>query len=900
MADPRTAQADALLGELQRERQRAALKVFLGAAPGVGKTYAMLSAARELARRGVDVVVGVVETHGRAETAALLDGLEVLPRRRIEYRERTLDALDLDALLARRPAVALVDELAHSNAPGSRHPFRYQDVAELLDAGIDVYTTVNIQHLESLNDVVERLTGVRVRETVPDAFLDRARDIVLVDLPPRELVERLQQGKVYAPELAGSALQRFFTPSNLTALRELAVQQVADRVDADLRESLTASGQSIVPIRRRLLVAIDGSGNSEYLVRVSRKLAERRNAPWTVAFVDTGDVDAGRRQAVEAVFALARRLGAETEWLRGADVADTLLDFATHQAVSGLVLGRTRERPFARMFNRTLTQRVLQHGAHLELTIMATPEARKRSRRSAGRWTRWRWSDVATALAGVAAALGVAAVAEHALDLTDLSPIFLITVLLVAVRTRGSIALLTAVSCFLGWNFFFTAPRYTLHVVAQRDIVNLAVFLGAALLAGRLASRLRRQVLQLREANASIQALQGLGRALAAAADEATVTSVAERALARAADAEVRILAVDGGTLRIDAHAGTPPLAVVDRAAADWSATHGQPAGRGTDTLHSSEWRFIPLRSKTRTLGVVGLRPRDGRDFGTARAALLDAMAADTAEALARVQLNVALEAARVQSETETLRAALLSSVSHDLRSPLASIVGAAESLTAYGEGMSSEDRASLQQSILGEGQRLDRYIQNLLDMTRLGHGELKIERDWIAPAELVGAAAARLRKAFPRVPLALEVGADLPLVSAHPALLEQALFNILENAARFSPEGEAVRVEAGPSPDGQHLRLRVIDRGPGIPEDERQRIFDPFYSVARGDRGKGGTGLGLSICQGMVGAHGGRVRALPGEDGTGTIIEVELPLPGRPAPDAGNVPPPAAPSGHE
>ena len=879
MPAARSAQADALLEGLQRDRQRASLKVFLGAAPGVGKTYAMLSAAKDLKRRGLDVVAGVVETHGRSETAALLDGLEVLPRRRVEYRDRVIEEFDLDALLARRPKVALIDELAHSNAPGSRHPFRYQDVSELLDAGIDVYTTVNIQHLESLNDVVERLTGVRVRETVPDAFLDRARDIVLVDLPPRELVERLQQGKVYAPELAGSALQRFFTPSNLTALRELAVQQVADRVDADLRESLTASGQQVVPIRRRLLVAVDGSENSEYHVRVSRKLAERRGAPWTVAFIDTGDVSSERRQAVESVFALARRLGAETEWLRGADVADTLLDFATQQAVSGLVVGRTRERPFARMINQTLTQRLLQHGAHLELTIMATPEARKRARRSAGRWSHWRWSDLAVALAGVGSALALAAMAERWLDLTDLSPIFLIAVLLVAVRTRGSVAVITAVLCFLGWNFFFTEPCYTLNVVAQRDVVNLVVFLGSALLAGRLASRLRQQVINLREANASVQALQGLGRDLATAADEAQVRTFGERAIARAASAEVLVLAVEGGSVRMDA-SPSGGFAVVDRAAADWAAANGQAAGHGTDTLQASAWRFIPVRAKSRTLGVVALKPVASREHSTAQEALIEAMVTDLADALARVQLNAALETARVQSETETLRAALLSSVSHDLRSPLASIVGSAESLIAYGDQMPPQDRRSLESSILGEGQRLDRYIQNLLDMTRLGHGELKIERDWIAPAELVGAATARLRKAFPSTPMELDVSADLPLVSAHPALLEQAIFNILENAARFSPTGEPVRVEARLDEDARALHLRVIDRGPGIPEDERQRIFDPFYSVARGDRGKGGTGLGLSICQGMVGAHGGRVTALPGPDGVGTVIDVALPLP--------------------
>lgn len=887
MADARSAQADALLEGLQRERQRAALKVFLGAAPGVGKTFAMLSAARELKRRGVDVVVGVVETHGRAETAALLDGLELLPRRRVEYRERQLEELDLDALLTRRPQVALIDELAHSNAPGSRHPFRYQDVAELLDAGIDVYTTVNIQHLESLNDVIERLTGVRVRETVPDAFLDRALDIVLVDLPPRELIERLQQGKVYLPELARTALTRFFTPSNLTALRELAVQQIADRIDADLRERLTASGQQLVPLRRRLMVAIDGSENSEYLVRASRKLAERRSAPWLVVFVDTGGIPEERRRAVESVFELARRLGAETEWLRGHQVARTLLDAAAQHAVATVVLGRTRERPIARMFNATLTQRLLQHGAHLELTILATPVARRRARGAQGAQARALapppWADAAVAAAGVVAALGLAWLAEATLQLSDLSPIFLLAVLVVAVRTRGRVALWTAVACFVGWNFFFTEPRYTFHVLAQRDLVNLFVFLAAALVTGRLASALRRQVLNLRQSNSTVQTLRSLSRALAAAADADAVRGVALRALARAAEADVTLWLRRGDSL---AGLADSTLSVGERAAADWCAQHGLPAGRGTDTLQATAWWFLPLKAGERTLAVAGFRAEGRAPWSEGERALLGMMVEDIAEALARTQLAEALEATRVQAETENLRAALLSSVSHDLRSPLASIVGSAESLMAWGDAMQPEDRRALEQSILAEGQRLDRYIQNLLDMTRLGHGELRIERDWIAPTELLGAAVRRLARAFPAQPVLLSVPADLPLLYVHPALVEQAFFNILENAARFSPPGQPVEVSAQRLDEGETgwLQVDLDDRGPGIPEAERQRVFDPFYSVSRGDRARQGTGLGLSICQGMIGAHGGSVAALPGPAGAGTRIRVRLPLPAEPS----------------
>lgn len=888
MPDQRSAQADALLDGIARERRGATLKIFLGAAPGVGKTYAMLSAARDLKRRGIDVVVGVVETHGRAETAALTEGLEVLARQRVEYREREIEEMDLDALLARRPKVALVDELAHSNAPGSRHPYRYQDVLELLDAGIDVYTTVNIQHLESLNDVVERLTQVRVRETVPDAVFDRARDIVLVDLPPRELIERLQQGKVYVPDLASSALQRFFNPSNLTALRELAIQQIADRVDADLRETLTARGQQLVPIRRRLLVAVDGSANGEYLVRAARKLAERRNTPWSVAFVDTGNVDPERRNAVEAVFALARRLGAETDWLRGADVADSLLDHATQQAVSGIVIGRTRERPFARMFNRTLTQRLLQHGAHLELTILATPQARRDARRRRTP-TLWQWNDLTIAAIGVLVALLLSFLGEWMFGLLDLSPIFLLAVLLVAVRTRGSIALLTALLSFIGWNFFFTEPRFSLTIWAERDVANLLLFLVVALISGRLASRLRRQVLNLRTANASIQALQSLGRELTAAADADSVFEIAVRALARTGGCEVLLLQRDAsGALRPAAGNGVL-LGATEQAAADWTGAHGKPAGRGTDTLEAAAWRFLPLKSNEAVLAVVGLRMPEGSRFNAEQDALLRRMLDDVADALARTRLNDALETVRVQSETEGLRTALLSSVSHDLRSPLSAIVGAAESLLNWGDQMPPEDRRSLQESILGEGQRLDRYIQNLLDMARLGHGELKIQRDWIAPAELLGAAAQRVRKQFPSIEFLLDVPGDLPLLWVHPALVEQAMFNILENAARFSPPGGPVLLSARSDPVREQMHIEVLDRGPGIPEEERKRIFDMFYSVARGDRGSGGTGLGLSICQGLIGAHGGRVEALPGTDGVGTLVVVSLPL---------TLPPDAAPKG--
>jgi two-component system sensor histidine kinase KdpD len=909
----REVRADALASELRR-RAAGRLTVFLGAAPGVGKTYAMLSRARELQKQGVDVVVGFVETHGRAETAALLDGLEVIPRKRVDYQGRRLEELDIDAVLARRPRVAVVDELAHRNAqgqPASRHERRWQDVEELLDAGIDVFTAVNIQHLESLNDIVHRITGVRVSETVPDALFDRLRDIRLVDLPPRELIERLRQGKVYLPEQAEHALQAFFLPSNLAALRELAMQTAADHVEEDLRVAQAARGQPGLALRRRVLVAIDGLGASEYLVRAGRRIAERRDAPWRVVTVQAGpgeEVDPARQAELDRAFALARQLGADTEVLHGPRVADTLLDHAASEGSSTLVVGRTRERPFpwifprmfARMFNRTLTQQLLRHGAHHELVIVSAPQARAQAQVRARRGVspaRWLGRhDLALTLFATLAAIGVAWAAERWLGLGDLSMVFIVAVVLVAARTRMAAAVLAAGLCFLAYNFFFIEPRFTLFIGARQGVATVFLFLIAALVAGRLASQLRMQVLALRAANAHATALQGLGRQLSAAADLGEVLQAGRAALERhlGAGAWLRVGTADA-SVEVFSHSAT--LADIDRAAVDWVLSHGQPAGRSTDTLAGAAWWWLPLREEQGTssqagegvIGVMGLRfGADVRRLSHAQRRLAEAMADDIAQAALRARLVADLEKARVSNETERLRSALLSSVSHDLRSPLAAMIGSAGSLASYSDAMSAEDRKNLLDTILVEGERLDRYIQNLLDMTRLGHTGLSLKRDWIGVDELIGSATGRLRRYQPAVRLQVDVAPALPPIWVHPALVEQALFNVLENAAKFSPPGEAIDIRAqlvhGMDDDRgvsrrELLQLDVRDRGPGIPEDERGRIFDMFYSVERGDRGRHGTGLGLTIAQGMVGAHGGVVAALPGPDGRGTVIRITLPL---------------------
>lgn len=880
MNDAREARADALLHAVQDEGQR--LKVFLGAAPGVGKTFAMLSAARDLRRQGVDVVVGLVETHGRSETAALLEGMEVLPTRAVQYAGREFREFDLEAALARKPAVILVDELAHTNLPGGRHALRWQDIAELLAAGIEVYTALNVQHLESLNDQVRRITGVAVRETVPDAFLDRARDIVLVDLPPRELIARLRQGKVYVPETAAVALDAFFSPSNLAALRELAVETVAAHVEHDLRGHMLARGDAM-PVRRRVMAAIDGAGQSEYLVRVTRRIAERRGAPWSVLFVDRGGVDPERRERVDSAMRLARRLGGEAVTLRGHAVADELLTWADREGVGQIVVGRTRERPIARRLGYSLTQQLLRRGAHLELTIIATPAERAKARRQLrASMQPMPWRDYGFATFTTACAMALSFVADRFLSVANLSLIFLTSVLFVAVRTRMAVAVYAALLSFLGYNFFFAPPRYTFAIANADDVLAVVLFLVAALVCSRLATRLAGQVASLRAAQVRGRVLVTLGQQLATAADADGVRTVAAHALARALDAEVAVLARDA-VERLVTSASVPAtfaLSTQDLAAADWSDAHAEPAGRSTDTLHGASCWMLPLGSEARRAGVVALRFPPDREPDADRRGLALAMVLDISQALERARLASELESARVQGETERLRNALLSSVSHDLRSPLASMIGSAGTLLSYETQLPENERHELLNAILGEGQRLDRYIQNLLDMTRLGHGTLTLKRDWVDAGEVVTAAVGRAHKLFPDVRLDVQLPAKTLLLHVHPALIEQALFNILENAARFSPPGEAVRVTV--RSEAERLLIDVADRGPGIPEDERARIFDMFYSVSRGDRGGQGTGLGLAICRGMIGAHGGSVEALP-HVGGGTTIRISLPLPATP-----------------
>ena len=874
--------ADALLADLPRDG-RGRLKVFLGAAPGVGKTYAMLQAAHSQLRQGVKVIAGVVETHGRAETEALLGGLPQLPLVRSEYRGVTLEEMDLDGLLAAKPKLVLVDELAHSNAPGSRHAKRWQDIQELLAAGIDVYTTVNVQHLESLNDQVRGITGVQVRETLPDWVLQEAYELLLIDLPPRELLERLREGKVYVPEQARAAIDAFFTQTNLTALRELAMQTAAAQVDNDLAQGYRQLGQAAPAVRGRLLVGVDGDAQAERLVRHASRVAQRRHLPWSLVHVDNGSVrDEQSRLRLQSAQQLAERLGGDVVLLRAGEVAKTLIQHAAERRASLVLVGQSRPRLRRRLFGGGLAARLLRQAHGLEINVLDSDQEQHQPRpRVAPTLV---WFDYALALVATLLASALAWAVSSVLPLPNISLVFLAAVLLVAVRSSLGPALACAALSFLTYDFLFIPPNFSFSIQREEDVLTLLFFLLMAALTGNLAARQRRQLQALRDTQEETTELLDLSRKLTAATDRQAVVSAAAQHLNGWSDLQLCLLNRDGqGGWKVET-GGPLQFTESERAAADWAWQHDQPAGMGTGTLPFGRWWWWPLSVEDGPLALLGVCAKEGQTLSGQRRRLLTALSQPLAQALARAQLADDLEAARLHGETEQLRSALLASVSHDLRTPLTSMRGSIDSLLALGEAIPLEDRRELLEGTRDEAERLDRYIQNLLDMTRLGHGALKLARDWVSPADIVGSALNRLRAVLSSLQVSTDVPAELPLLYVHAALIEQALVNVLENAARFSPSHGRLQLRAGA--DDSEVFFSVSDEGPGIPVDERTKIFDMFYTAARGDRGGQGTGLGLAICQGMVGAHGGRISVGDGIDGRGTCITLHLPLQTQPGMD--------------
>ncbi|NBA97328.1 sensor histidine kinase KdpD [Pseudomonas sp. R5(2019)] len=875
--------ADALLAQLPRNG-RGRLKVFLGAAPGVGKTYAMLQAAHAQQRQGVQVLAAVVETHGRSETEVLLAGLTQCSLVRRDYRGMTLEEMDLDAVLAAKPQLALVDELAHSNVPGSRHAKRWQDVQELIAAGVDVYTTINVQHLESLNDQVRGITGVQVRETLPDWVLQEAFELVLIDLPPRELLERLREGKVYVPEQARAAIDAFFSPTNLTALRELAMQTAAAQVDADLAQGYRRMGQSAPAVRGRMLVGIDADAQAERLVRHASRVAQRRHLPWSLVHVDHGAVrDETSRQYLQGAQQLAERLGGEVVVLRAGEVARTLIQHAAERRASLLLVGQSRDRWRRRWLGAGVATRLLRDSHGLEINVLDRDPGPQAARPALSREGHWR--DYLLALVATVGASALAWGVSSVLALPNISLVFLAAVLLVAVRSSLGPALVCAVSSFLAYDFLFIPPSFSLSIQREEDVLTLVFFLLMAALTGNLAARQRRQLQALRETQAQTRELLDLSRKLTAATDRQAVLSAAMQHLEGWKNLKLCLLEPDGSQGWKTADSTPLSLSENERAAASWAWQHDQAAGHGTATLPSGQWWWWPLSLEEGPLALLGACPDGGQSISAEQRRRLTALGQPLAQALARARLTEELEAARLHGETEQLRSALLASVSHDLRTPLTSMRGGIDSLLALGEAISREDRQELLEGTRDEAERLDRYIQNLLDMTRLGHGALKLSRDWVAPEDIVSSARQRLRVLLAPLQVHVDIAAQLPLLHVHPALIEQALVNVLENAVRFSPANG--RLELGVRVKDEQIQFSVSDQGPGIAPQDRDKIFDMFYTAARGDRGGQGTGLGLAICQGMIGAHGGHIEVAEGIEGAGTCITLCLPLPAQPAPES-------------
>jgi len=887
---------DALLETASREN-RGRLKVFLGAAPGVGKTFEMLAAAQAKRREGVDVVVGLVETHGRRETGALLDGLEAVPRRRLEYKGRWLDEMDLDAILRRRPSLALVDELAHTNAPGSRHPKRHMDVEELLEAGIDVYTTPNIQHLESLNDVVAKITRIRVRETVPDSVIDRADEVELVDLTPEDLIQRLKEGKVYVPQQAERAVRHYFMPGNLTALRELALRRTAQRVDEEMVNYMRAHAiQGPWAASERLLVCVNEGPGSRALVRYARRLADRFRAPWTAVHIETSRtqrLDEADRDRIAASLRLAETLGGEAVTIPAADVADGVIGYAQDNNFTPVVIAKSRRSSLSELVRPSVTHQVIRRAGDISVHVVSEESAAVAAAAAPGekaeivpaaapREGTVDAGPYAASLAMVATALGIALGLQQTLDVENIALVFLTAVLVSAFAYGLGPSLFACLAAVLAYNFFFLPPLYTLTIADPENVVALFFFAVVAVMASNLTARVRAQAVVARQRAKMTEDLYLFSRKLAGSATLDDLLWATAYQIALMLKVRVVLLLPEAeATDSLAVQVGYPPedsLAEADLAAAKWCWDNNRPTGRGADTLPGGKWLFLPMRTGRGTVGVVGLdRDRPGPLLSPDQRRLLDALADQAALAIERVNLARDVDRARLAAEAEQLRSALLTSISHDLRTPLASILGSATSLRTYREALDEPAQRDMIATIQDEAERLNRFIANLLDMTRLESGAIAPKAELIDLADIVGSALERAGKVLAQHRVTVDLAADLPMLRLDPVLFEQVLFNLLDNAAKYAPAGTEIAIDG--RQDGDTVRVRVRDEGDGIPPADLERIFDKFYRVQAADRRRAGTGLGLAICRGFVEAMGGVIGAA-NRPGRGAEFTVVMPVP--------------------
>ncbi|MDR6657962.1 two-component system sensor histidine kinase KdpD [Tardiphaga robiniae] len=882
---------EALLETARREEDAAGrLKIFVGAAPGVGKTYEMLQSAHARRKAGVDVVVGVVETHGRAETEALLTGLEVIPRRRIDHKGQVLEEMDLDALIARRPQIALVDELAHTNASGSRHPKRYLDVAELLAAGIDVYTAVNIQHIESLNDVVAQITHVRVRETVPDSVFDRADAIELIDLTPDDLIQRLKEGKVYVPKQAERALEHYFSPGNLTALRELALRRTADRVDEQLLTHMQANAiAGPWAAGERILVCISEDPRSAGLVRYTKRLADRLHAPWTTVSIETRrslQLTEEQRDRLADTLRLAEALGAEALTIPGAGrrIADDLLGYAHANNVTQIVIGKASRSWWFELVRGSVVHDLVRRAGNISVHVIAgdalpTEPAAKRAQMT-DRVEPFDAKPYIAALAVVALALGAATLLRPIFGIENVDLMFLTAVVGVAVRFGLWPSLLASVVASLSYNFFFLPPVYTLTITDPTNVAAFFFFMLIAILVSNVAARVRTQAVSAFGRVRTTESLYAFSRKLAGTAALDDVLWASAYQIALMLKVRVVLLLPEQGVITVKA--GYPPedeLDKADLAAANWAWSNDRPAGRGSETLPGAKRLFLPMRTGRGPIGVIGIDDdRTGPLLTPDQRRLLDALVDQSALAIERVQLVEDMDRAERNVESDRLRQALLTSISHDLKTPLASVLGAASTLRDLSPKLSEAEKADLLGTVIDESERLNRFIANLLDMTKLESGAVVPNATLQDLAEIVGSALRRAGKILSRHRVALDLAPNLPMLELDAVLFEQVLFNLLDNAAKYAPDDTTITIRA--IRDADSVSLQVTDEGAGIPPADLEQVFDKFYRANKGDHVRAGTGLGLAISRGFVEAMHGTISATNRADRSGAVLTIRLPIP--------------------
>lgn len=882
------ASPDALLA-LAKKEGRGHLKIFLGAAPGVGKTYAMLAAARAEKVGGRDVVAGLIETHGRRETEALTDGFETLERKPIVYRNQVMKEFDLDGALARRPGLLLVDEYAHTNVPGSRHPKRWQDIDELLAAGMDVWTTLNIQHLESLNDVVQKISKVRVRETVPDTAFGKADEVVLVDFPPDELLKRLAEGKVYVQDTAARAVENFFKPQNLTALRELALRRVAERVDASLIERMQAQAiEGPWAAGERILASIGPDPISPTVVRAAKRLADLMDAPWIAVTVERpGSVlDPAARQRLDDAMKLAHSLGAETQTLTGPDLPAELLRFAKFENVTQIVVGRSRGGFISEILRRSLPHELVRRAQDIAIHLV-TREGDKEAPASpppVRSGLKFEPLPFLYATAAVAAALAVGKGLTELTPIPNLSMVFLLAVLVTAVRFGIWPAIYASILSFLTYNFFFIAPVYTFTIAEPYELLALVIFLVVAVTSSALAGRVRHQMQISASRMRAMRRLYEFTRRLSGLASLDAVAEGAASEIHASLGRAVVVLLVKGEDLVLTA--AWPPEDALDAAAmtaARWAYSHNEPAGADTGTLPIIPWYFVPLSIGDKILGAIGVaKEKDARPLDSEARALFDTLIEQTAAALERASLAREMVNARTATETERVRNTLLAAVSHDFRTPLSSILGSASSLIDYGDKLDAAAQKDLLGQIKQEAEDLDEMVRNLLSITRIDAGALELRRDWLDLREVADRVVSAARRRGARQTFDVHMPADLSLVRADATLAEQALGNIVANAIVHTPPETHIVVDGSEIAGG--VELRVTDDGPGVAADALATIFDKFVKgtepVSSRADGSQGTGLGLAIAKGIMEAHGGSIRAeSPVANGRGARFILTFPL---------------------